>query len=604
MNSKVKNIPEQDTKLSLAWVLSELRSDGMIGHQQFEQLVFASKREGAAADRHPLITIAEQNWTSAKPPSPPLDMEQLTRWLADKAEMPYLRIDPLKVDVGSVTNVVSLAYATRFHFLPMKVNNDTIAVATAEPFLRRWVNELSGILRMKIQRVLANPVDVERYRVEFYRLSHSVTGATQSGAATPLSTIGNFEQLIELGKAGEPDANDQHIVRVVDWLLQYAFEQRASDIHMEPRRDNGNIRFRIDGVLHLVHELPPPVLAAVTSRIKSIGRMNVVEKRRPQDGRVKTKSPGGKEVEMRLSTMPTAFGEKLVARIFDPDVLVKGFIKLGFSDHDRKRWQHMVDQPYGMILVTGPTGSGKTTTLYSALRHLAKPEYNICTIEDPIEMVDPQLNQMHVQHNIGLDFASGVRTLLRQDPDIIMIGEIRDRETAETAIQAALTGHLVLSTLHTNDAPSAITRLLDLGMPPYLINAALLGVVAQRLVRTLCPHCKIPVEVGPDQWRALASPTRLHRPGKSFGPAGCDECRRTGYMGRSGIYEILTMSEDLRHLITPTTNVLALRKQALKEGMHPLRISGALKVKAGLTTPEEVFNVVPGEEGYRTMQED
>ncbi|MCP4042333.1 MAG: type II/IV secretion system protein, partial [Gammaproteobacteria bacterium] len=567
MQGQTGNIPEQDTKLRLGWILSELRSDGLISRQQFEKLVFVAQREGSATDRHPLVAVADQNWTSISTPPQKLDLEQLTRWMADKIGMPYLRIDPLKIEVGIVTKVVSLAYASRFHFLPVEVSSDIVTVATTEPFMKHWVGELSGILRMEIRRVLANPVDIERFREEFYRLSKSVTGATQSSTATPLSTIGNFEQLIELGKSGEPDTNDQHIVRVVDWLFQYAFEQRASDIHLEPRRDSGNIRFRIDGVLHLVHELPPPVLAAVTSRLKAIGRMNVVEKRRPQDGRVKTKSPGGKEVEMRISTMPTAFGEKLVARIFDPDVLVKGFAKLGFSEHDRKRWEHMVDQPYGMILVTGPTGSGKTTTLYSALKHLAKPEYNVCTIEDPIEMVDPQLNQMHVQHNIGLDFASGVRTLLRQDPDIIMIGEIRDRETAETAIQAALTGHLVLSTLHTNDAPSAITRLLDLRVPPYLINGTLLGIVAQRLVRSLCSHCKISAEINPNQWQAMVTPMRLRRPEKTFGPSGCDECRSTGFMGRSGIYEILTMSEKLRRLVTSTTNVLALREQALKEGM-------------------------------------
>ena len=284
------------------------------------------------------------------------------------------------------------------------------------------------------------------------------------------------------------------MVRIVDWLLQYAFDQRASDIHLEPRRDDANIRFRIDGRLHLVNQTPTPVLNAVVSRLKALGRLDVVERRRPQDGRIKTKSPHGKEVELRLSTMPTTFGEKLVMRIFDPDVLVKSLADLGFSRHDQKRWETMVSQPHGMIVVTGPTGSGKTTTLYSVLKLLASPEHNICTIEDPIELVDPQFNQMYVQPNIGLDFAAGVRTLLRQDPDIIMVGEIRDGETAQTAIQAALTGHLVLTTLHTNDAATSVTRLLDLGVAPYLIKSSLLGVVAQRLIRTLCPHCKAPAK--------------------------------------------------------------------------------------------------------------
>jgi general secretion pathway protein E len=586
----IANPVVQETRLKLGWVLAELRSDGLVSRPQFDQLVFAAQRHGAE-ETHPLVTVAEQGWTSSGKPPVKLDLEQLTRWLADKAGLPYLRIDPLKIDVGAVTEVVSLAYASRFHFLPVETRPGQLTVATAEPFVTRWIEELSRILRMEVHRVVVNPVDVARYREEFYRLSRSITGATRNGSAAPLSTIGNFEQLIELGKAGEPDANDQHIVRVVDWLLQYAFEQRASDIHLEPRRDTGRIRLRIDGVLHLVHEFPPPVLAAVTSRIKAIGRMDVVEKRRPQDGRIKTKAPDGKEVELRLSTMPTTFGEKLVARIFDPEVLVKGFANLGFSEHDRQRWEAMVGQPHGMILVTGPTGSGKTTTLYSALKVLAKPEYNVCTIEDPIEMVDPGLNQMNVQHNIGLDFASGVRTLLRQDPDIIMVGEIRDLETAETTIQAALTGHLVLSTLHTNDAPSAITRLLDLGVAPYLINAALLGVVAQRLVRSLCPQCKQPAPIDPNQWQALVGNLRLPLPTPTYGPVGCDECRHTGYRGRMGLYEVLIVDDELRDIIATGGTVLDIQRSARAKGTGSLRDDGVQKVLSGATSYLELLRV-------------
>jgi general secretion pathway protein E len=584
-----------ESRVRLGWVLAELRSDGLIGRHQFDQLILSAQRSGTEP-AHPLVVVAEQGWTSEGNPPLQLDLEQLSRWLAGKVGLAYLRLDPLKIDVGAVTEVVSLAYATRFHFLPVEVREGVLTVATAEPFVTRWVDELARILRIEIRRVVANPLELARYREEFYRLSRSISGATRAGTAAPLSAAGNLEQLIEIDRAGEPDANDQHVVRVVDWLLKYAFEQRASDIHLEPRRDLGRIRLRIDGVLHLVHEVPPPVLAAVTSRLKAIGRMDVVERRRPQDGRLKTKSPDGKEVELRLSSMPTTFGEKLVARIFDPEVLVKGFEQLGFSEHDRRRWEGMTGQPHGLILVTGPTGSGKTTTLYSALKRLARPELNVCTIEDPIEMVDPNLNQMNVQHNIGLDFASGVRTLLRQDPDIIMVGEVRDLETAETTIQAALTGHLVLSTLHTNDAPSAVTRLLDLGVAPFLINAALLGVVAQRLVRTLCPRCKRPGPVDPREWQALSAPLRLPPPDCVQTPVGCDECRHTGYRGRTGLYEILTMSDGLRRLVTAATDLPALRALALREGMRPLRVSGALKVHAGLSTAEEVFSVVPPEE--------
>jgi len=382
----------------------------------------------------------------------------------------------------------------------------------------------------------------------------------------------------------------------VDWLLQFAFEQRASDIHIEPRRDLSRVRFRIDGVLHQVHELPTPIVTAITSRLKSLGRMDVADKRRPQDGRIKSKTPGGKEIEMRLSTMPTTFGEKLVLRIFDPQVLNRSFADLGFGDHDLACWNAMVANPHGFILVTGPTGSGKTTTLYSALKQLARPELNVCSIEDPIEMVEPQFNQMQVQPAIDVDFASGVRTLLRQDPDIIMVGEIRDRETAEVAIQAALTGHLVLSTLHTNDAPSAITRMMDIGVQPYLIGATLLGVVAQRLVRTLCPHCKVPGAIDPAGWQTIIAGHDLPPPPTGFLPAGCDECRHTGYLGRSGLYEILTMDAPLRQMIRPSVDSVALREAAIRQGMRTLRLSGAEKIAAGTTTIEEVLTVIPPRE--------
>jgi general secretion pathway protein E len=506
--------------------------------------------------------------------------------------MPYVRIDPLKIDVESITRLVSQAYASRFRFLPIEVTSDTVTVATAEPYLRDWEQEIARILKRRIVRVIANPKDIDRYLVEFYGVSRSILGASRS-ANEPASAISNFEQLTELGRVGEPDANDQHIVHLVDWLLQFAFEQRASDIHVEPRRELSRIRFRIDGVLHLVHELPTPIVTAITSRLKSVGRMDVADKRRPQDGRVKTKTPSGKEIEMRISTMPTTFGEKMVLRIFDPEVLNRSFADLGFGDEDLRRWQAMVEHPHGFILVTGPTGSGKTTTLYTALKQLARPEYNVCSIEDPIEMVEPHFNQMQVQPAIDVDFASGVRTLLRQDPDIIMVGEIRDRETADVAIQAALTGHLVLSTLHTNDAPSAITRLIDIGVQPFLIGASLLGVMAQRLVRTLCVHCKQPGDLDLIGWQALVSNLHVLAPKRVYLPVGCDECRHTGYLGRTGLYEILTLNREMRDLIRPNVDSVTLRDAAIRSGMRDLRLSGAEKIVAGLTTLEEVLAVIP-----------
>jgi len=474
----------------------------------------------------------------------------------------------------------------------LEINTKELTIASCEPFFDSWEQELSRIVNRRIKRVLVNPNDIERYLVEFYGISRSILGAIIDSDETRLK-LHNFEQLVEVGKMGEPDANDQHIVSIVDWLLQFAFEQRASDIHLEPRREKGKIRFRIDGVLHQVHEFPIILMGAISSRLKSLGRMDVTDRRRPQDGRIKTKTPTGDEVEMRLSTMPTAFGEKLVIRIFDPEMLYKNFSDLGFSQHDVNYWNSMTQNPHGIILVTGPTGSGKTTTLYSALKKLARPEYNICTIEDPIEMVDDQLNQMQVQAKIGVDFAAGVRTLLRQDPDIIMIGEIRDFETADIAIQAALTGHLVLSSLHTNDAPSAITRLIDIGVQPFLINASLLGILAQRLVRILCPHCKQSTTLDKAAWNKLTTPSKLKVPKRCFKAVGCDECKHTGYLGRIGIYEILPMNTELQKMVADNNELNSLRAAALKQGMRSLRISGAQKIAEGLTTLEEIFSVIP-----------
>lgn len=594
MPSALRSIPIHEHRLTLAEVLDLLMLDHLVDPADADALRLAQGMK--SGDTHPLIVIAGQKWVSRQAPHRVLSLEELTEWLAGKLELDYFRIDPLKIDFAAVTAVMSSAYATRFGVLPVQVGLREVVVATSQPFLREWEKEVSGILKKEIRRVLANPADVARYLVEFYNLARSVKNAAQSSGHSG-SHLSSFEQLVELGQGNRQfDANDRHIVNIVDWLWQYAFEQRASDIHIEPRRDMGLVRFRIDGVLHQVYQMPMPVLVAMTSRIKILGRMDVVEKRRPQDGRIKTRVASGKEVELRLSTLPTAFGEKLVMRIFDPEVLVRNMVELGFSEQDEARWKSISSRPNGIILVTGPTGSGKTTTLYSTLKQLATPEVNVCTIEDPIEMVEPAFNQMQVQQSIELGFAEGVRALMRQDPDIIMVGEIRDLETAEMAIQAALTGHLVLSTLHTNDAPSAVTRMLDLGVPAYLLNATLLGIMAQRLVRILCPHCKQAHPLMPEQeaiWDHLVTPWKAPRPARIHRAVGCIECRMTGYMGRIGLYEILLMSPEVRRLVGGNVDIARVRDLAIREGMKPLRLSGALKVAAGITTLEEVVKVAP-----------
>jgi len=591
---------QSDRRLDLPQVLGDLVADKLVSQEAADQLL--KDRRISRADVHPLVVIADQKWKDPRQPKKLLHLEALTQWLAEKVGLPYLHIDPFKIDFAAVTKVMSNAYAESYRILPVSVTTREATIATCEPHVREWEDQLRQVLRLEIRRVIANPLDIQSYLVEFYNLARSVKGASAKDQGA-YNEIANFEQLVQLGRSGKLDANDQHIVHICDWLFNYAFEQRASDIHLEPRRDVSNVRFRIDGVLHQVYQIPTPVMAAMVSRIKVLGRMDVVEKRRPQDGRLKTVTPDGEEVELRLSTMPTAFGEKLVMRIFNPENLVKDYRELGFSEEDERKWIQMANQPHGIILVTGPTGSGKTTTLYSTLKQLALPEVNVCTVEDPIEMVEPTFNQMQVQHAIGVDFASGIRTLMRQDPDIIMVGEIRDFETAAMAIQAALTGHLVLSTLHTNDAPSAITRLLDIGVPPYLLQSTLLGVMAQRLVRTLCPHCREKHAFDDSAWDTLVAPWKAAKPKDStYIGKGCLECRMTGYMGRMGIYEMMVMSPELRKAVTSETNLEALRDQAYKEGMKPLRISGAMKIAAGLTTVDEVMKVAPPPTGDRRQR--
>ena len=582
--------PAADHRLTLQEILVDLIADGLASPEAAQALL--AKQTSLRKAVHPLVAVAEEKWRDPRSPRKLLHLEALSEWLAGRTGLPYLHIDPFKIDFAAVTKVMSNAYATRFRILPVRVTATECVVATCEPHYREWEPELTRALRLEVKRVIANPQDIDSFLVEFYNLARSVQGAQQQKTGD-VHDVTNFEQLVQLGNRGNVDANDRHVVHIVDWIFQYAFEQRASDIHMEPRRDAGNVRFRIDGVLHQVYQIPTPVMAAMTSRIKILGRMDVVEKRRPQDGRIKTLTPDGQEIELRLSTMPTAFGEKLVMRIFNPDVIVKDYRELGFSDDDQARWVKMTTQPHGIVLVTGPTGSGKTTTLYSTLKQLATPDVNVCTIEDPIEMVEPAFNQMQVQHGIGLDFAAGVRTLLRQDPDIIMVGEIRDLETAEMAIQAALTGHLVLSTLHTNDAPSAITRLLDIGVPPYLLHSTILGVMAQRLVRTLCPHCREPVPIDAETWTMLITPWKAERPKQVYTAKGCLECRMTGYLGRVGIYEIMLMTPEQRRYVTSETDLAEIRAQAQRDGMKPLRIGGALKVAQGVTTIEEVLKAAP-----------
>ena len=581
-------MPVMEQRLNLGTLAHQLHAAGRLGEEDLKRVV-----RNSLVKVHPLIYLAEQALADQANPGRVLDMDALLAWLSGQTGQAVYEIDPLKINVTAIAEVMSQAFAERHRILAVEVNGDEVVIASAEPLIHAWETNLEHTTRKRVRRVLADPRSIARHTAEFYTMASSVRGARGSDRQESRGSSRNLEQMLELGSMKEPDANDQHIVNIVDWLLQYAFEQRARDIHIEPRREVGHVRFRIDGVLHNVYELPQQVAAAVTSRVKILGRMDVAEKRRPQDGRLKTRTPEGSEVELRLATLPTAFGEKLVMRIFDPEVLHKSFEELGLADEDLARWHHMTGTGNGIVLVTGPTGSGKTTTLYSTLRQLATAEVNVCTIEDPIEMVEDAFNQMQVNHGIDLDFSSGVRALMRQDPDIIMIGEIRDLETANMAVQAALTGHLVLSTLHTNDSPSSVSRLLELGVPAYLIKATVRGIMSQRLVRILCSHCKTRAPVDLDAWSQLTHPWQVEPPAEVARPVGCRECRDTGYRGRRGIYEVLVNSPAVQQQIHSQLETADLRRAAMAEGMKTLRLSGASRVARGETTIEEVLRVAP-----------
>lgn len=523
----------------------------------------------------------------------PVDEERLARLVSELAKLPYLRIDPLQLNADFVTQTISQPFARRFCVLPLVKVGTVLEAVVSDPYNRELIENLKRHTNLELRLKVASKADILKAINELYGFRKSVQAAARDLAVTPTSAndasvaLGNLEQLVRMRtRADEIEANDKHIINAVEYLFHYAFDQKASDIHIEPKRDQTIIRFRIDGVLHEVNRIPQAVHAPFVARIKTMCRMDIAEKRRPQDGRIKTKR-GEMEVEIRVSSLPVAFGEKLVMRIFDPEALVGDLTDLGFPPREFELFKDWIGRPHGMFLITGPTGSGKTTTLYTALNTLADQSSNITTVEDPIEMVIETFNQVAVQPKIELDFAGVLRTLLRQDPDVIMVGEIRDKETADMAIQAALTGHLLLSTLHTNDTASAVTRLIDLGAPPFLIGSTLIGVMAQRLVRKVCAKCGEDVSLTKQQQRALRLPDGEYtiREGK-----GCPTCRGTGHKGRTGVFEMLPMTPEVRALIGPQTDIYAVQKLARAQGMTTLREAAIQKLLSGQTSFAEVVS--------------
>lgn len=549
-----------------------------------QEASYSTKRHSIGESVSPAEVIASMNFTLPGSDKQ-LTEDIITEAVANEVGLPYRKLDPLKLNLDIVTSYVPRPFAQRYVVVPIEEKEKVVTLAVADPFNLEAVESLKATKRMKINLVLSSKADILKIVREFYGFRYSV-GAAEKEFSTS-SELGNLEQYVRLKGAVELEATDQHIVNAVEYLLHYAYEQRASDIHIEPKRDKSLVRLRIDGVLHYIHTIPKVVHPSVVSRIKMLSRMDIAEKRKPQDGRIKTAFKD-REIELRVSTLPTVFGEKIVIRIFDPEILFQELAGLGFFPRELELFNSFLKKPYGIILVTGPTGSGKTTTLYSALKSLSTPEVNIVTIEDPIEMVVEEFNQVGVQPQIGVDFASSLRTILRQDPDIIMVGEIRDKETANNAVQAALTGHLVFSTLHTNDAPSSITRLEDLGVPPFLINSTIVGIVAQRLLRKICLQCRKTRILSSDEIQHLRIKEREY---KVYYGEGCSECRGTGYKGRIGVFEIMDFSENIRSLISKGTDIEVVAKSARAEGMSALRESAIRKMLQGITTYEEVVSV-------------
>jgi general secretion pathway protein E len=517
-----------------------------------------------------------------------LDEDTIMKEIARHYSVPFLKIDPVKLDAHVVTKIISRPYAIKHELVPIRVAGNTLTIATSNPFEREGIDRIKQSKGYDIEMVISRRSDIMKIITEFYGFQFSITAA--QGELSSQNDLGNLEQYVKLKSISELAANDEHIINAVEYLLHYAYAQRASDIHIEPKREHCLVRFRIDGVLHNIHKMPKVVFPALASRIKTLSRMDIAEKRRPQDGRIKTMQEG-KEIELRVSTLPVAFGEKIVMRIFDPGILMQEIDELGFSPKELGVFRTLISAPYGLILVTGPTGSGKTTSLYSALKILSTTDVNLTTIEDPVEMVYEEFNQISVQPKLGTTFASSLRTILRQDPDVIMVGEIRDYETAENAMQAALTGHLVMSTLHTNDAPGTVTRLLDLGIQPFLINSILTGVVAQRLVRKVCHHCSEPDFLTEDECRLLGIEYDADSKHEISVGAGCPQCRGTGYLGRTGIFEVMEISEKIREAIENQSTPDKIKQIAISEGLVTLKEGAINKLLKGITTVEEIARV-------------
>lgn len=589
-----------DVLVSARLVTDEQRKDALVRFER-ERAKLLRARHGAVLDRradaalHPAEVLAALALGTLGDERYPLTERVIMQAVAAHLGFAWVDLDPLEIDAKLAPQFLSRPFARKHGALVIAADGASVTVAVGDPLNAQLVDDLRVYVKREPQLVVAAPSEIERLIAEFYGFRGAVTAAARE-VASPGQDIGNLERYVRLKRVDEIDATDSQVVAAVEYLLNYALDQRASDVHIEPRRDQSSVRLRIDGVLHDVHALPKAVHPAVVSRIKTLAQLDIAEKRRPQDGRIKV-TRGEREVELRVSTLATAFGEKLVLRIFDPEVSLRELADLGLFADQLATVEAFLARTHGLLLVTGPTGSGKSSTLYTALRAVASPQINVVTIEDPIEVVVPEFNQVAVHSKIGLGFAEVLRHVLRQDPDVVMVGEIRDGETAAIAAQAALTGHLVLATLHTNDSATGVTRMLELGVDPFVLASTLTGVVAQRLVRVVCHACRVQTFLLRDQLALLGVDVDALDTGGgerqlmvSEGE-GCVTCRGTGLLGRSGVFEVLPVDEKLRRLVGQRAGAREISRQARDDGLMTLREAAIKKLARGVTSFAEVLRV-------------
>lgn len=514
--------------------------------------------------------------------------EQLARAIAAQWEIPFVDLMNLNLSLD-VARLIPEEICRRHKVVPLERKDNQLFIAMADPLNVFAIDHLRLTTGLVVQPRVATESAIQATIEKIFGVDKSVKEAMeQTEDLSPLS-LGTEEELAT--EELQEIADQAPIVRLVNLIITQAVRERATDIHLEPRKTDVAVRYRVDGLLHNSRLLPRHLHPAITSRLKILSQMNIAERRIPQDGRIPL-NVDGREIDLRVSTLPTIFGEKVVMRILDKSSTLFSLSQLGFTPDVQTIFERVISQPYGMILITGPTGSGKTTTLYAILRQLNSAEKNLITVEDPVEYQLTGVNQVQIHPKAGLSFANALRSILRQDPDIVMVGEIRDSETAEIAINAALTGHLVLSTLHTNDAPSAITRLMDMGIEPFLISSSLIGVSAQRLVRKICPHCKIEYSPLLDPLRALGLDIPLEVEIKFYRGQGCEQCQGKGYLGRTALQEVMVVDDPIKDLILSRASSMQLKQQAQSKGMKTLLEDGWHKVLEGITTIEEVLRVV------------